>query len=48
MFALIKKIFIGLLTGLVDASDHTKYVLLSNQERMESTKLIRTMKQKIF
>ena len=32
MFGLIKKIFIGLLTGLVNASNHTKCVLLSNQK----------------
>ena len=32
MFALIKKIFIGLLTGLVDGSNHTKCVSLSNQK----------------
>ena len=32
MFGLIKKIFIGLLTGLVNGSNHTKYVLLSNQK----------------
>ena len=29
MFELIKKIFIGLLTGIVSASNHTKCVLLS-------------------
>ena len=32
MFGLIKKVFIGLLTGLVNGSNHTKYVLLSNQK----------------
>ena len=32
MFGLIKKIFIGLLTGLVNGSNHTKCVLLSNQK----------------
>ena len=32
MFGLIKKIFIGLLTGLVNASNHTKCVSLSNQK----------------
>ena len=32
MFALIKNIFIGLLTGLVDRSNHTKCVLLSNKK----------------
>ena len=30
MFGLIKKIFIGLLTSLVDGSNRTKYVSLSN------------------
>ena len=32
MFELIKKIFIGLLTGLVNGSNHTKWVSLSNQK----------------
>ena len=31
---LIKKRFIGLLTGLVDGSNHPKCVLLGNQKRM--------------
>ena len=31
MFVLIKKIFIAILTGIVNGSDHTKRVLLSNQ-----------------
>ena len=30
MFELIKKMLIGLLTGLVNGSNHTKCVLLSN------------------
>ena len=34
MFGLIKKIFIGLLTGLVNGSNHTKCVSLSNQRCM--------------
>ena len=34
MFGLIKKIFIGLLTGLVNGSNHTKCVSLSNQKFM--------------
>ena len=34
MFGLIKKIFIGLLTGIVIASNHTKCVFLSNQKFM--------------
>ena len=32
MFRIIKKIVIVLLTSLVDASSHTKYVSLSNQK----------------
>ena len=32
MFELMKKIFIGLLAGLVNGSNHTKYVSLSNQK----------------
>ena len=32
IFRLIKKIFIGLLTGLVNRSNHKKCVLLSNQK----------------
>ena len=31
MFGLIKKIFTGLLTGLVNGSNYTKCVSLSNQ-----------------
>ena len=34
MFGLIKKIFIRLLTGLVNGSNHTKCILLSNQKCM--------------
>ena len=34
MFRLIKKIFIGLLTGLVKGSNHTKCVSFSNQKCM--------------
>ena len=34
IFGLIKKIFTGLLTGRVNASNHTKCMLLSNQECM--------------
>ena len=34
MFGLIKKIFIGLLTGIVNTSNHTKFALLSNQKCM--------------
>ena len=32
IFGLIKKIFIGLLTGLVNGSNHTKCVSLINQK----------------
>ena len=32
MFGLIKKMFIGFLTGLVNGSNHTKCVFLSNQK----------------
>ena len=34
MFGLTRKIFIGLLTGLVNGSNHTKCVLLSNKKCM--------------
>ena len=40
MFGLINKIFIGLLTGLVNGSSHTKCVLLSNQKCMIQPTLI--------
>ena len=40
MFGLIKKIFIGLLTGLVNGSNHTKCVLLINQKCMTRPPLI--------
>ena len=39
MFELIKKIFIGLLTGVVNGSNHTKRVSLSNQQQMTQTSL---------
>ena len=32
MLGLIKKIIIGLLIGLLNGSNHTKYVSLSNQK----------------
>ena len=32
MFMLIKKMFIGLLTALVNASNHRKYAFLTNQK----------------
>ena len=40
MFWLIKKIFIGLLTGIVSASNHTNCVSLSNQKCMIQPTLI--------
>ena len=40
MFGLIKKIFIGLITGLVNGSNHTKCVSLSNQKYMTQPTLI--------
>ena len=40
MFGLIKKIFIGLLTGLFSGSNHTKCVSLSNQKCMTQATLI--------
>ena len=40
MFGLIKKIFIILLRTIVNASNHTKCILLSNQKRMTQPTLI--------
>ena len=40
MFRLIKKIFIGLLTGIVSASNHKKCLLLSNQKCITQPTLI--------
>ena len=40
MFGLIKKIFIRLLTGIVNVFNHTNCVLLSNQKCMIQTTLI--------
>ena len=40
MFELIKKIFIGLLTSIVSASNHAKCVSLSNQKCMTQPTLI--------
>ena len=40
MPGLIKKIFIGLLTGLVNGSNHTECVSLSNQKCMIQSSLI--------
>ena len=41
MFGLIKKLFIGLLTGIVSASNHTKCFLLSYQKCMIQPTLIK-------
>ena len=40
MFGLIKQIFIKLLTGRVNGSNHTKCLLLSNQKCMNQATLI--------
>ena len=40
MFGLIKKIFIGLWTGIVSTSNHTKCVSISNQKCMIQPTLI--------
>ena len=40
MFRLIKKIFVGLLSGLVNGSNHIKCVSLSNQKCMIQRTLI--------
>ena len=40
MFELIKKIFIGFRNGLVNGSNHTKCILLSNQKCMTRHSLI--------
>ena len=40
MYWLIRKILSGLLTGLVNGSNHTKYVLLNNQKFMIQPTLI--------
>ena len=40
MLRLIKKIFIGLLTDIVTASNHTKYVSLSYQCMIQPTYII--------
>ena len=38
MFRLIKKVFIGLLTGIVSASNHTKCNIVKQSEMFDSTK----------
>ena len=40
MFGLIKKIFIGLWTGIVSTSNHTKCVSINNQKCMIQPTLI--------
>ena len=40
MFGSIKKVFTGLLTSIMSASNHTKCILLSNQKRMIQPTLI--------
>ena len=41
MFELIKKLFIGLLTGLFNGSNHTKIAPLSNQKCITQPILIK-------
>ena len=41
MFGIIKKIFMGLLISIVNASNHTKCVSLSNQKCMIQPTLIK-------
>ena len=41
MYGLIRKTFIGLLTGLVNGSNHTKCVSLSNQKCRNQPTLIK-------
>ena len=40
MFGLIKRLFMGLLISIVNASNHAKYVSLSNQKCMIQPTLI--------
>ena len=40
MFRLLKKTFIGLLNGLVNGSNHTRYVSLSNQKGINEPTVI--------
>ena len=46
MFGLIKKMFIGLLSGIVSASNHTKCVSLRNQKCMIELTLINSYPSK--
>ena len=43
MFELIKIFFIGLLTGIVSTSNHTKCVSLSKQKSMTQSTLINSI-----
>ena len=47
MFGLVKKIFIGLLIGLVNGSDHANCVSLSNQKCMTHPTLINSILMKL-
>ena len=40
MFGFIKKTFLGLVTGIISASNHTECVSISNQKRMTQPTLI--------
>ena len=40
MFRLIKKIFMGLITGTVNASNHTKYLTFGDQKYLTQSTLI--------
>ena len=40
MFGLIEKMFIGLLTGIISASNHTKCMSMSNQKYITQPTLI--------
>ena len=44
MFGLVKNIFIALLTGQVNGSNHTKCVFFSNQKRITQPTLIYILK----
>ena len=43
MFGFIKKMFIGLITSIVNVSNHTKCVSLSNQKGTTQHSLINTL-----
>ena len=48
MFWLIKKILIGLLTGLVYGSNHTKCVSFNNQKCMKFCKTLNDLSNKVW